>query len=503
MYALTTVAAAGGSTIINKYFKDFSNENYSKDGGFAEYAANNMAEFPGDEIKEFGASKIKYTVNSAKYGYESVLKTISFDVLPAAVTLGTSVAMLYEKSPALAGGTALGGGLCFFIDKMVNKKGKFWQKEKIAEDDRMKAMKKIEQLLDSHLEVVLAGEKDEFTKEMHEFLSKERESSSQRSFLRLLHNKIQRFSQVTNMIIASTVSYFAGGSPDKFIAALLYSGNINQGLERLLGAKNDILSALRDMAQMELMFNGYAEEEKDKEKTRIGISEINETSISLKNVNVVFGKKRILDDINLEIPQGSFVSLEGETGSGKTTLMKIISGYYKPKDGSVSLGGIDVDFIKKSGDDSLYSKITYLSQFPYTMDDTIRNNLTFGVAGDVSDQEIQSILKEVGLNKRFSDLNERVFGGRGDLGSTSGGETSRIGLARAILKLRKNNSRIVFLDEPTASVDKKTEKELAKIINIEKRQNPEATFISISHSDHFREMLDTTMTVEMQDGKMS
>jgi ABC-type transport system involved in cytochrome bd biosynthesis fused ATPase/permease subunit len=163
---------------------------------------------------------------------------------------------------------------------------------------------------------------------------------------------------------------------------------------------------------------------------------------------------------------------------------------------------VEMENVKKSGPDSIYSKIAYLSQFPYILEDTVRNNLTFGISGDVADSEIREVLKEVGLNERFSNLNEKLNGGSGDAGTTSGGETSRIGLARAILKMRKNDSRIVFLDEPTASVDEKTAMNIADIINMEKQKNPDVTFISISHDRNYNEKLETSMPIRMKNGRI-
>lgn len=262
------------------------------------------------------------------------------------------------------------------------------------------------------------------------------------------------------------------------------------------------MASFRDIVQMETMFNGYAEEEKEKEKDRVGMGELKGNDIRLQNVGVEFDNKKILDNINLEIPGGSLVSLEGLSGAGKTTLLKVLAGYYKPTEGTVEVGGTELENIKKSGSDSIYSKIAYLSQFPYILEDTVKKNLVFGISGDVSESEIREVLKEVGLSDRFPNLNEKLKGGRGDVGTTSGGETSRIGLARAILKMRKNNSRIVFLDEPTASVDEKTAMKIAEIINVEKKRNADVTFISISHDRNFNEKLETTLPVKMKNGKI-
>jgi ABC-type multidrug transport system fused ATPase/permease subunit len=476
--------------------------NFKKEGGYSEYISQSVAEFPGDEVGKFGMETIKGRISGAKASYEEVLRIISFDILPAVVTLITSAAMLYEKSPMLAGGTVAGTGLMMAVDGYVRKKGKFWEKERAAEGESEKILKKMEELLNAHMEIVLSGEKEQFSQKMDEMLSKERVAISDKKFLGLINEKINHSFNAVNFVIAGLVTFLSGGGPDKFVSALVYSGNIRDGMANLLGAQCKLLSAYRDIMQMDLMFNGYAQEEKELEKNRVGMSEVESNDIVLREVGIEFERKKILEGMNLEIPGGSLVSLAGVSGSGKTTLMKVLVGYYKPTSGNVEIGGMEMGNIKRSGEDSIYSKIAYLSQFPYIFEDTIKKNLTFGISGEVTDEEIREILKEVDLNERFQNLNEKLKCGRGDMGTTSGGETSRIGLARAILKMRKNQSRIVFLDEPTASVDEEVAVRIAEIVNMEKRKNPNITFISISHDKNFNDKLESTMKIKIKKGSV-
>ena len=501
LFALLTSASAGLSALFHRQFKDFLDENFSKEGGFGEYIVGNVSEFPGDEVGKFGMERIKQRVAWAKSGYEQVLRDISFDIVPAVVTLLTSSYMLYERSPVLAGGTAAGAGMMMIVDRYVGRKGKFLEKERKARESAEEIERNLNELLGAHMEVILSGEKERFMEDMEVLLSRERVALSDRTYMRVVRNKANESMRLMNYLFSGVAAYFSGGAmASNFVASLLSSGNLTSSLSNILAAKHSLLQSFRDIVQMEIMFNGYAEEEKEKEEGRIGMSELSGRDIRLRGVGVGLGGRRVLDDIDLDIPAGSMVSLEGASGAGKTTLMKVLSGYYKPTEGSVEVGGTDVDKIKKSGSDSIYGKIAYLSQFPYILEDTVRNNVAFGIAGEVADDEIRDVLSEVGLNARFSNLNERLKGGRGDSGTSSGGETSRIGLARTILKLRKNGSHIVFLDEPTASVDDETAEEIARIINEEKRKNPEATFISISHDRYFRGMLESDMVVKMKDG---
>ena len=501
LFALASVGGAGLSVAIQKQYKDFINSNYQKEGGVGEFTAKNLTEMPPNETNKFGQETVKNRTRQGLGSYEGVLNTFSFDVLPAVTTLTTSAVMLYEKSPILAGGTVLASGITIALDKYLQKYGKFWEKQRGAERTQEQMSKKISQQLGAHMEIILAGEKEKFFDEIKGFIEKNKMAQSEKSFFRTLENGFYRFNSAINMTLLGVASLLAGGSADKTIAAIMYSNNFNQGIQDLLSTKRNLLKSLRDVMQMELMFNGYAQEEEEKEKNRINISQIKSNDIVLKNVNVEMDNKKILDSIDLNIPSGSMAYLSGASGAGKTTLMKVISGYYHPTSGEVKLGGVSVENIKKTGDESIYNKIAYLSQFPYLFEGSLKENLKFGLKNELKDSQIEEILKEVGLNERFSNLDEKLLGGSGNSVNTSGGETSRIGLARVLLKIRNSDSKIVFLDEPTASVDKKTKKDIAEIINNEKIKRSETTFIVISHDESFVKMLNCDIEVKMEKGR--
>ena len=146
IFALLSVASAGGSALINRQFKQFLDRNFQKEEGFGEYIAENVSGFPGTEVGEFGMERIKSRIANAKASYEEVLRKISFDILPATVTLATSAVMLYEKSPVLAAGTVVGTGMMIAIDRYVDKKGKFWEKERRAATEAEKMGQKMNEL---------------------------------------------------------------------------------------------------------------------------------------------------------------------------------------------------------------------------------------------------------------------------------------------------------------------------------------------------------------------
>ena len=199
-------------------------------------------------------------------------------------------------------------------------------------------------------------------------------------------------------------------------------------------------------------------------------------NIVLKSVEFNYPKSRkvIIKDCNLEINKGEIICVIGSSGSGKSTLMDIIMGLIKP-----SKGNLYIDNIKINSNNviSWQKKLAHVPQEILLIDDTIRRNIAFGIADDEIDEarisyaiEISSLDKVI---KTFKKGLETKVGERGLL--LSGGQKQRIGIARAIYQSKE----IIFLDESTSALDKKTEGEILQ--NITKNLNNEITIIMITH----------------------
>ncbi len=516
LFGLAQVAGGATTIGINAWFEKFMKGNLTKPGGFNERMAENFAHFPGGSIREHGMDAIRRKAGNAQYGYEQVMRTVSYNLLPTITTLVTSIAVLGYKSPALAAGTMAGAGLMLALDQQMKKRGKFWEKREASKKRADELAQALSEQMSAHLETVLSGEKDKLQERLQALMRDARAAKSQETLLRVVEQNTYRFFGALNAIIAATVTFLTNGGSSGFVAALVYSSNFNEGMRTMLETKRELMSSIQDIMEMELMFNGHAEEEKRLEAERIGMDQVQGNDIVLDRITIRYKDRKILDNASARIPGGSFCSIRGESGGGKSTLLKIMSGYYSPtsgrayfgaaertgENGEKTLESVPVKDIKKAGPDAIYRKMAYLSQFPYIFEGTIRDNLMFGVSGEVEEEEIQEILKQVGLTKRFPNLQEKLTGGRGDQSGTSGGETSRIGLARTLLKIRAEKSRVVFLDEPTASVDPKTKLDIARILNEEKSKHPETTFVIISHDNEFLDLLDLDQNITSERGKL-
>ena len=194
--------------------------------------------------------------------------------------------------------------------------------------------------------------------------------------------------------------------------------------------------------------------------------------ITFSNVSFSYDEDRkILDDINLTVKKGTTVAIVGESGAGNSTLVDLIPRFYDVTGGSIKIDGTDIRDMKIH---SLRSLMGNVNQEPILFNDTIFNNIAFGVEGATMEQVIAAakianahdfiMEKEDGYNTNIGDRGMRL----------SGGQRQRLSIARAILK----NPPILILDEATASLDTESEKLVQEALD---RLMSTRTTIAIAH----------------------
>jgi ATP-binding cassette subfamily B protein len=182
-------------------------------------------------------------------------------------------------------------------------------------------------------------------------------------------------------------------------------------------------------------------------------------SQKIEILNVNFRHKgssfKILENLNLTIPKGSTVGFIGETGRGKTTLLDIIMGLLEPSSGQVL---IDNKALTKNNMRSWQKKISHVPQNIFLSDDSIKNNIAFGVPNEeVDESRVKRALEKsylVEYVNSLPDKSETFVGERG--ARLSGGQKQRLGIARALYK----NIELVIFDEATSSLDSSTEEKV-------------------------------------------
>lgn len=195
-------------------------------------------------------------------------------------------------------------------------------------------------------------------------------------------------------------------------------------------------------------------------------------SIEIKGVSFSYEPgKEVLHDISLSIPKGKTIALVGQSGSGKSTLVDLIPRYYDVCEGSISLDGTDIrEFRVKD----LRSLIGNVNQEAILFNDTIFNNIAFGVEGATMEQVVAAA-KIANAHDFIMEKEEGYQTNIGDRGGKlSGGQRQRISIARAILK----NPPVLILDEATSALDTESEKLVQEALD---RLTSTRTTIAIAH----------------------
>jgi ATP-binding cassette subfamily B multidrug efflux pump len=198
-----------------------------------------------------------------------------------------------------------------------------------------------------------------------------------------------------------------------------------------------------------------------------------QNSIEFKNVSLTYDDTHIiaLKNINLTVQKGETIAILGKTGSGKSSILNLISRLYDTSEGSVIMNNVN---IKEYGLSSLRNIIGFVPQDPFLFSDSIENNIKFG-AENATEEEIQKAAKNAAIHENISDFNQGYQTVLGERGITvSGGQKQRISIARAIIK----NPEILIFDDCLSAVDTETEEQILK--NIKRISKDKTTFI-VSH----------------------
>ncbi|MFD1770745.1 ABC transporter ATP-binding protein [Sphingobacterium suaedae] len=185
-------------------------------------------------------------------------------------------------------------------------------------------------------------------------------------------------------------------------------------------------------------------------KNAVAVSAFKDT-IRFDQVDFAYGEKRILNQINLEIPKGNTVALVGPSGGGKSTLVDLIPRFMDVTGGRVLFDGVDVRDLKQ---DSLRALIGTVNQESILFNDTIFNNIAFAKT-DATMEEVEHAAKIANAHEFITKTEEGYLTNIGDRGAKlSGGQRQRICIARAVLR----NPPIMLLDEATSALDTESEK---------------------------------------------
>lgn len=209
--------------------------------------------------------------------------------------------------------------------------------------------------------------------------------------------------------------------------------------------------------------------------------------ISIEHISKFFGEKQVLNDVNLTIRKGEFVTILGPSGCGKTTLLRLIAGFHSASSGVITISGQDITKTPPH-ERPVNTVFQKYALFPHL---NVYGNIAFGLKlkkmpENVIEKKVRQALKMVGM----TDYEDR------DVDSLSGGQQQRVAIARAIV----NEPQVLLLDEPLSALDLKMRKDMQMELK-EMHQKLGITFVYVTHDQEEALTLSDTIVV-MSEGKI-
>ena len=274
-----------------------------------------------------------------------------------------------------------------------------------------------------------------------------------------------------------------GNAPDPFIALMAFATMASfELLMPIAGAFQHLGQTLSSARRLNEVILSEPEVQFAEEK--LDINKPLDITFSNVTFNYPDSERSVLNAVDLTIPATHKVAIVGQTGSGKSTLIQLLTRYWDPKKGYISIAGIELTQWNES---QLRESISVVSQRVDILNGTLRDNLLIA-RPEATDDHLANILKDVGLEKLLE--NNALDSWLGDGGrQLSGGEKRRIGIARAIL----HDAPILLLDEPTEGLDKQTEQSIMALFE---KHFEGKTVIFITHRLIGLESMDSIVLIE-------
>ena len=405
------------------------------------------------------SSKLWHVIQRGQ-GVNDVVGTIGFKVLPLVIDLGVAISVIYYVFDAYMALIVATVSVAFVYasGKVVSKQR---QKRKVLVDAQFRESNTLHQAASNWYTVSY------FNRAPHErtrYLSAINDTLKSRfsfKFWWYMEQMTQSFILTCGLMAACIMAAYQVVSRQRpvgtFVMLFSYWSELSGPLQVIANGLGQIAISMVDAEEFLALIR--------RKPTVTDIADaqpivINEGRIEFLGVHFSYdGKRKVLQDIKFTAQPGQTTALVGETGGGKSTILKLISRFYDPTIGTVKIDGQDISQVTLS---SLREIIGVVPQDPVLFPESIMTNIRYARL-DATDDEVMDACKAVALHEKILTFTKgygSVIGERG--AKISGGELQRIAIARAIIK----DPKIVLLDEATSSIDSETEAQVQESLRL-------------------------------------
>ena len=273
-----------------------------------------------------------------------------------------------------------------------------------------------------------------------------------------------------------------------FVAFIQYVNNIVWPMENIGWLTNAMASGIASYKKVDKILKEEAEIKNADEPEKI---EELKGNLEFKNVQYMIDDNVILEDVSFKVEKGKTLGIMGATGSGKSTIVNLISRFFDVTNGSIEIDGID---IRKLSLELVRSNSSVVTQDVFLFSDTIGDNIKLGARDVMSDYKVRNALEKSQATEFVDKLSEGVNTVIGERGvGLSGGQKQRLSIARALAK----KANVLILDDSTSALDMETEQAIQKELS----EYKETAKIIIAH--RISSVRDADEIIVLENGKIA
>ena len=368
------------------------------------------------------------------------------------------------------------GPILLFFTRSIRRRVEYY-------DNRIKELiptmfQRINEAFFGSIDIILTSSQSFFVKGFKKNIAEEAFLHGRKFVVNQLPKRVIEFSVLLSAMILVLVNYLRTYNRESIIMTLAVFGTASF---KAIPSLNRVLSGIINIRALKFTNDYIFFDDNFSFQTKKDIDAIHlNKKVEFQSVSFSYGDKSVFKDLNLTIDKGQIIGIKGESGVGKSTLIKLLLGLKLPTSGGIyvdesKLGNTNISNWQKS--------VGYVSQDVFLWNDTLKANIALGQV-DIDQERMDEVIDQVALRDYVQSLPEGLDSIVGERGSNmSGGQKQRLGIARTLY----SRSEVLLLDEITSSLDNETELKVYDVIN---NLRSKKTIILVSHRDNLEKVCD-------------